>query len=254
MKSGDAKIPIRSASSVKFVSVMLKGWQAVQDVEGLKASIWKTFLVNYAIFVGIMILLNGVIYLYALRPLVEMVFGTDEGGAALIGTVLLWGVQLVIAAIFAIASLRFSIALMSMWYEHLAGIVILHFRPLPDVSFSITDWLKTLGQTLVIGFKEIMVFLLLIVLSFLPGIGLVLVFLAGAYLLGKDTIAPYLNVLQEHKEPTKEIRKSLRGTAFMLGSSQMLLALIPVVGWLLMPVVMIYQIIGLSYAMEEVRR
>ncbi len=254
MKFSDAKAPSQSISSVSFISVMLKGRRAFQEVKNLKTALWKTFLINYTLFVGIMILLNGIVYLYALRPLIDTVFGSGEGGvAAAVGSVLLWGTQLVIAAIFALAALRFSIVLMSMWHENLVGIVIRHFRSLPDFSFSLADWLKTLKQTLVIALKEMFVFLLLIILSFLPGIGLILVFLAGAYLIGKDIFTPYLNVLQEHKEPVEELRKSLRRSAFMLGAPQMLLALIPFVGWLLMPLMMIYQIIGLTYALEENR-
>jgi len=254
MESSEAKTPSQSISSVSFIAVMLKGWCAFQEVKNLKTAIWKTFLINYTLFLGIMILLNGIVYLYALRPLVDTVFGSGEGGVAAVGNVLLWGTQLVIAAIFALAALRFSIVLMSMWHENLVGIVIRHFRALPNFSFSIADWLKTLKQTIVTALKEMFVFLLLIILGFLPGIGLILVFLAGAYLVGKDIFTPYLNVLQEHKEPVKELRHSLRRSAFILGASQMLLALIPFVGWLLMPLMMIYQMIGLTYAVEETRK
>ncbi|MBF0280546.1 MAG: EI24 domain-containing protein [SAR324 cluster bacterium] len=254
MNTLDSESSKKNGTFVSPFSVMVKAWHAFQNVEKLKTSVWKTFLINYAIFTGVIVLLNGIIYLYALRPLVDTVFGTEDGSIAILGSVLLWATQIVSAAIFAMAALRFSIVLMSLWHENLVSLVIGHFRSLPEHSFSIGAWLKTLRQTAVTGIKEMFVFLLLLFLSLLPGIGLLLVFTAGAFFMGKDITTPYLNVLQEHREPVKELRKSLRGPAFFLGVIQMLLALLPIVGWLLMPLVMIVQITGLTYVLEETRK
>ncbi len=98
--------------------------------------------------------------------------------------------------------------------------------------------------------KELFVFLMLILSGLLPGIGFVRIFASGAYMVGKSITNPY-DVLIEHKARVAEVHKSLRGSAFLMGVSQMLLALIPLLGGLLMSLLSIFQCIGLTYALEE---
>ena len=232
---------------------MCKGWPALQRIAGLPRVIGKIFLINYIIFIILILLLNGILYFFLLNPLIDYFFVQEEGGISLVGRIFLWTVQLMIAAIFAILALRISLVLMSIWHENLVAFVIRHFRTLPEQSFTMREWIGNMKRMLLASLRELLLFLLLILLGLLPGIGVILVLAIGAYMMGRGIIAPYINVLEEHKERVAEVQKSLRMSAFLMGASQMLLALIPLVGWLLMPLLTIYQIIGLTYALEEAK-
>ena len=64
--------------------------------------------------------------------MVDYFFVQELGGISLMGSLLLWTVQLMIAAVITILAIRISLVLMSVWYENLVAIVIRHFRTLPE--------------------------------------------------------------------------------------------------------------------------
>ena len=70
-------------------------------------------------------------------------------------------------------------------------------------------------------------------------------------MMGNSIITLYIDGLMEHKARVVEVHKSLRGSAFLMDVSQMLLALIPPLGGLLMPLLSIFQCIGLTYALKK---
>ena len=242
-----------SPFQVSFVALMRKGGVALQEVEGIQKAIWLTFLINYALFGTLLLLFNGLLYFYLLKPWMDSLFGLESGSWAWLGTLILWVVQLTVGGIFVVIAFRLSVGFISMWHENLVSKVIQHFRPVPTPAVSLKLWLRTLGQVLTLHLKQLLWILVLLGMGFLPGIGLVGVFLLGAYLMGKDTTLPYLTVLQEHGTPTDGLKNTLRFAGFFSGISQMLLAFIPVFGWALVPVAMTYQVIGVAYVLEEAR-
>lgn len=247
------KQPDAPLENVRFVAIMLKAQAALRHIEGMQKAIWITFLINYAIFGMLLLFFNGFLYFYLLNPLIDSYFHSNDGSWAWLGRVIFWIAQLTLGGIFAVVAFRLSVAFMSLWHENLVLRVIQHFRSLPQEQFSMKIWLKTLGKTLHSNLKQLLWIVLFLLMGFLPGIGLVLVFLLGAYLMGKDTTQPYLTVLEEHNMPTDDVKKALRFPGFFSGISQMLLAFIPWVGWALVPLVMTYQVIGMAYVLEEQR-
>ena len=224
--------------------------RAFKEVPGLRASVWKAFLLNYAIFLVSVLVLNGVVYTYLLNPWIEGTFGTGDSGWAIVGTVILWGTQLIISALLVIISLIFSIYLMSLWYEHLVALVIRHFRELPEPTMNWGKWLQLQGKSVLTSLQGIAWILPLLLVGLIPVVGVVLAFVLGAHVVGKEIKIPYTVVLDTHRQLTGDLEKQLPWS-FFVGWPQMALAFIPMVGWVLMPWAMIHQIVGLTFWMES---
>lgn len=242
---------MKTLQKVSPLSVMQGGMQAFKNVNGLKQSVWKAFFFNYGIFLVLLFVLNFLVYIYAIEPLMTMIFGDGSGWFGTVGTVLMGILQIFTGALFAIASLRISLALMGLWYEHLASLVVSHFRPLPQKPFTLAACLRLVGESIGAMFKELGLLLLLLMLSFVPVIGIGLAFILGSYLMGREVKAPYFSVIESSKDTTVALGKKLRGTVFVLGVLQMLLAFVPMVGWLALPLLAIYQIVGFAYSLEK---
>ncbi len=244
---------MKSALRIGPLTGLRNGNQAFQQVPGLKGQAIRAFLANLVIFIVVSLVLNGLLYNYLLEPWIASFFGSEDGFWATLGSVILWITQILVGALLAVATLLFSVSMMGAWHEFLVSQVIRHFRPLPDVPFNFGMWLGLTVQSAIVGFKEVLWVLLLIVVGFIPIVGPILAFIGAAYLMGRGIFNPYWTVLQEQKESTDSLKQSVRWAPIQVGLPQMGLAFVPILGWLAMPWVLLTQVLGVAYYIERQR-
>ncbi len=236
---------------IKALSTLREGIRVQKSIPGLKRHVIRLLILNMVIFLLITMLLNGLFYYYLLNPAISWLFGSDGGFFASLGQWLLWATQLTVAAVFAFISLRLSVELSSIWHQQLVSRVIRFYRQVPEVSISFREWLKSLGSTIVEALKLCLMPLLILFGGLVPVIGLPLVYLLESHLLGRDAVMVYLDEIQT--EERDELKKKLRWVPVQLGWLPMLLAFIPIAGWLMMPLVLILLVIGLASQLERSR-
>lgn len=247
MRTGERVRGTHALSALRF------GQQALFKIEGLRTRMVHGILINYAVFFGAAIAMNGVFYFYVLEPFIDWVFGGDEGLWATAGTVMLWLIQLTAASVFILIALRFSIQFLSLWNQSLIFRVIQNFREVKEPPFSLKVlWSGMLGA-LYEGLKACVIPLLLLFLGLIPLLGVVLVFLIESHLLGRDMIRVYLDCL-DRSEDVVTLRKTWRWVPMRLGWLPMGLAFVPLLGWLLLPLVLTYEVIGFAYYVESSRQ
>ena len=95
--------------------------------------------------------------------------------------------------------------------------------------------------------------LLLLFAGLVPVIGLLLVYLLESHLLGRDSMNVYLEEIQSGEEK-EELKKKLRWISLKLGWFPMLMAFIPIVGWLMLPMLMVMIVIGFTSLLERARQ
>ena len=239
-------------SSINAISSLREGFRIQKNIPGLRRQLSRLLILNYIIFLLVSLLLNGLFYYYVLEPLINWLFGSEGGFFATIGQWMLWLLQLNVAAVFAFISLRFSIEVSGIWHQLLVSRVIRHYREIPEVRFHFRDWMKSLVYSMVEALKLCLVPLLILFAGLIPLIGFLMVYLLESYILGRDVLRVYLDEINEEVE-LNELRKNFRWVPIKLGWLPMLLAFMPVIGWLLMPLVQILLVIGLASLIERAR-
>ena len=96
-----------------------------------------------------------------------------------------------VAAAFAVASLRFSVSLVTLWNQSLVERVIYNFREIEERKFSFKIWLAEVKYIFSEALKSCIYPLLLLFIGLIPVIGLLLVFILESHLLGTESIIAY---------------------------------------------------------------
>ncbi|MBC8258168.1 MAG: EI24 domain-containing protein [SAR324 cluster bacterium] len=234
------------------LTVFRAGNQALAEIEGLRGMAIRGMLLNYLIFFAVAIVLNGLIYFQLLSPFINWIFGGDTGFWAAVGQVILWSIQLTVAAVIALVSLRFSVELLSLWHQSLVKKVIKHFRRIDEPEFSLNEWLTEIKYIFKEALKSILFPVLLLFVGLLPVIGLPLVFVLESHLMGRSSMHAYLDSLANQEEAA-ELRRSWRWIPIRIGWLPTILAFIPFIGWLFLPLSITYQVIGFCYLVEKSR-
>ena len=238
---------------VHALTAFKEGLRVQKSIPGLKRQVLKMLVLNYTIFLLVSLILNGLFYFYILDPLIVWLFGSEGGFFASLGQWLFWMIQLTVAAVFAFISLRFSLELASIWHQQLVSQVIRHYREIPEVSYSLREWFSSIASTSFGAFKLCLFPIILLFAGLIPVIGLMLVYIFESHLLGRDTLSVYLEEIQSGEEK-EELNKKLRWISIKLGWLPMLMAFIPVVGWLMLPMVVVVIVIGLTSLIERARQ
>ncbi len=244
------KVTLKKAHAI---STIRSGHQALSEIEGLRTLMLRGMLFNYLIFIGATLLLNGLFYYQLLNPFIIWAFGEDGGFWATIGSVVLWSVQITVAAVFAMVALRFSLELASLWHQSLVRKIILHFREIKEPEFSIKDWINEMKTVFREALKACVYPLLILFLGLIPIIGLPIVYILETHLMGKESIIVYLDSISNPNEAI-ELKKSWKWLSFRLGWLPTSLAFIPFVGWFFLPLILIYQVMGFTYLVEQSRQ
>ena len=241
------------------IALFSAGRQALREVPGLRAFLVKGLLLNYAIFLLAAVVGMGLIYWYLVQPLSEGLTAWSMGEGFFLAMValllkgLLWMTQIMLMAATLVLSLLFSFVLMTMWLEGLVGRIVAHCRgnEVPPGPFSLGEWVAGLARSLRDSLRLILLALAALFLGFIPVVGPILVVLVDSYLLGWEIRAPYLTVREEHGDEQRALRRGLTLWTVRTGFLPVLLAMIPVVGWLLLPALLIYMVAGTAWLGEQ---
>ena len=234
------------------VTVFRSGHQALSEIEGLRGMAVRGMLFNYLIFFAATLALNGLFYYQLLGPLINWLFGVGDGFWAAVGSVVLWSIQLTVAAVFAMVALRFSVELLSLWHQSLVLRIIKHFRQIEEPTFSFRVWLANFKYILKESLKACLFPVMLLFVGLIPVIGPPIVFVLESYLLGRGITIVYLDSLANPEEAV-ELRKSWRWLPVRIGWLPTILAFIPFIGWLFLPLTITYEVIGFAYLVEKSR-
>ena len=246
---GQTKVKLQKTHAL---AVFRAGQQAFSEIEGLRGLVLRGLFLNYLIFFAATIILNGLFYIQVLSPFIDWLFGGGEGFWASVGTVVLWSIQLTVAAVISLAALRFSVELMSFWHQSIVNRIIKNFRQIEETAFSLKALLTELKYIFKEALKSCLFPLLLLFVGLIPILGLPLVFLLEAHLLGRQSIVVYLESLTNPEEAA-ELRKSWRWLPIRIGWLAAILTFIPFAGWIFLPLTLTYEVIGFTFLVEKSR-
>lgn len=220
------------------------GRTALDQVPGLRRGAVKGFLINLVIYFGLITLAGFTYYSLIHTPLAAWIARLEAGWIQTSLSIGL-GILLVIAVLIAaLLSIRISLKFMGFWYSELSAKVVQHVRgPIRMPSF-----IEELPFVLRDVARETAMSLGLIILGLVPLVGAPTVLLIGAWLQGRAIIQPYKDVL---RGANLNITDETGTQKLLLGSGQILLALMPVIGWFLLPVVNLYQVLGYTWLKEH---
>ncbi len=220
------------------------GRSALNEVPNLRQSAFKGFLINLVIYFCLISLAGFTYYSLIHVPLSDWTARLDPGWIQTSLSIGLWILLVIAVLIAALLSIRISLKFMGFWYSDLSAKVVQHMRgPIRMPSF-----MEELPFILRDVARETAISVGLIILGLVPLIGAPTVLLIGAWLQGRAIVLPYKEVLRganltiTDESPTQKL---------LLGSGQILLALIPVIGWFLLPVVNLYQVLGYTWLKEQ---
>ena len=239
-------------SGTGAIKVFKAGHKAMTEIKGLRRLVFRALLLNYLIFSGATLLLNGLFYYLLLNPIINWLFGGGEGLWASLGTVILWSIQLTVAAAFAVAALRFSVTLVTLWNQNLVERVINNFREIEERTFSFKIWLAEVKYIFSEALKSCIYTLILISISLIPVIGLLLVFILESHQLGRESIIAYSDCLKDVEE-ARELRKKWRWLSMRIGWLPAVLTFIPFIGWFFLPLSITYEVVGFAFLAEQSR-
>ncbi len=236
----------------KLLSIWRGVGPALKNVQGLRSRLNRMLLVSTAIF----ICLTAAI-LFAFDQLLldrYMSFLSDgEGVGGVLSTIAVVLMYVMVGILSMVVNLRIVVALISVWNEAMVGDIIRHFRPLPELPFSWGRFLRNLGRSLLLALRDLCFTLILLFVGMISVVGLPLVLLAEVFLSGAAIRASYVDVLRGAGEAAKLTRRRLRASIVHLGLLPTLLSLLPFVGWLLIPPVVVLQLIGFTWDAEQRR-
>ena len=240
-------------SGTGAIKVFKAGHKSMSEIKGLRGLVFRALLLNYLIFSGATLLLNGLFYYLLLNPIIHWLFGGGEGFWASLGTVILWSIQLTVAAVFAVAALRFSVSLVTLWNQSLVERVINHFREIEARTFSFKIWLAEVKYIFSEALKSCIYPVLLLSIGLIPVIGILLVFMLESHLLGRESIIAYSDCLKDVEE-AKGLRSKWRWLPVRLGWLPAVLTFIPLIGWLFLPLSITYEVVGFAFLAEQSRK
>ena len=234
------------------ITVFSAGNQALSEIEGLHGMAVRGMFFNYLIFFAVLLGLNGLFYFQILGPFIYWLFGGGEGLWAAVGTIVLWSIQLTVAAVIAMVSLRFSVELLSLWHQSLVQRIITHFRHIEEPVFSFKAWLAEINHILKEALKACLFPVLLIFVGLIPVIGLPIVFLLESHLMGRQGVMVYFESISNPEEAA-ELQKKWRWMPIRIGWLPAILAFIPFIGWFFLPLSLTYEVIGFAFLVEKSR-
>ncbi len=240
------------------LTLLAAGRRAFAEVPGLRALMIKGALLLYAVSILVGLIGVGGVYLLVVQPLTEgmAAWSAGEGfwASLLTGivTFVVWIAQLLLLAATVAVSFLVALAMMSVWFEALAARIAAHHRGTggEGAPFRLRAWLGGIGRSLLDAVWLIGLAVAGLALGFIPVIGVVLVVVIESYLLGREVRDPYLVVREGLGDDPKDLRKGLVLWTPFVGLLPFVLAMIPVVGWVLLPAAVIYLVAGFAWRGE----
>lgn len=260
LRQSELLLPARTA-----LSTLLAGRTALSTIPGLNMLIFRGFVILYGLATVLGVAAIFGLHAWIIQPLAESLTYWSAGEGWLISLVaslvkaLLWLGQFILMLGSVMLALRISLALMGMWFEVLSEKVLLFWRVKrgelteQDAQRTWLFQLSTLKRGLQSSAVSLLLSLVALLLGFVPFVGPLLTLSITAYLLGRDVREPYLLVRASYGEDYATLKAGRRGWTFRLGLLPVMLSFVPVLGWLLLPAVMIYLVVGVAWLGEEER-
>ncbi len=251
--------PISRVRGSGPLALLRAGREAMREVPGLRPMLLKGFVLLYGIFALAGLVLVGLLYGFVVRPLSQAISGYGADGGFWLDlllpllTGLLWLGQAVLLAATLILAFVLAMSLMSVWFEVLAARVVAHARggALEEQHFRLADWLQSVGRSLRGGVRMLLLAALALAVGFIPFVGPILAIGIAGYVLGWEVREPYLIVRESLGDDPKSLRQGLRWWTVRIGLLPVVLAMIPWIGWLLLPAALTYQVAGVAWAGER---
>ena len=237
----------------KAIQIFLSGNKAIKEIEGLKSLLLRGIFFNYLIFFSLTLIFNGLFYFKILSPIIHWIFGIDDSFWASFGNFVLWSIQLTISAIITLTTLRFSVEFMGFWNQNLVNKIIQNFRNIEEKNITLKAFLNEIKYFVKEALKACLFPILLLLFGLIPFLGLPIVFLFESHLIGRQCIMIYLESFSDPEEIAM-LKKRWRWLPIKLGFIPTILTFIPLVGWLLIPIVLTYSVIGFAYIEEESKK
>ena len=232
------------------IETISAGKKAISEVKGLKFIFFRGIILNYIIFLFIILILNTFFYFIIVEPIIDWVFGFGNEFWVSLVTIFKWTIQISLSAIIALISLRFSIEFLSFWNHCLVNSIIRNFRQIKEKKLSFKNFVKNIKYFFVESFKSCFYPILLMIISFIPFIGIPIIFFLECHYLGNQCILVYLENLDNHDE-VDFLKKKWRFLPMRIGWLPTILSFIPFLGWALLPLTITFQVIGFAYLAEK---
>ncbi|HKJ00483.1 MAG TPA: EI24 domain-containing protein [bacterium] len=243
------------------IALLGAGREAFRQVPGLRWLLIKGFLLLYGLFIVIGAVVMGVVYRFLVQPLSQNLAHLDSAGNFFLDLLLplanglVWLGEWLLLAATLLLSLVISLSLLSLWFEALAGRVAAHARggAATEAPFSLRAWVGSLAHAVRDSALMLGLAVLSLLLGFVPLAGPFLVFGLASYMMGWEVREPYLAVRTTRGENLGALRHGLSWWTLRAGTLPVLLAMVPWLGWLLLPVVLTYQVAGVAWLSERGR-
>ncbi|MEE8436297.1 MAG: EI24 domain-containing protein [bacterium] len=265
MSEAQKTLPAPSLIRPGTLALVGAGRKAFREVPGLRMLMVKGFLLLYGLFAIFGTIALVVFYRLVFVPMFRRLDAWQADGGFFMDLLLpllnglLWIAQLMLTGALLVVCLLLSLSMMSLWFEALCGRIVSHRRGLeqPD-GFSLRAWARSLARAVKDGLWVLLLSAAAMVLGvfsmaagFVFPVGPLLVFLINAYLMGWEIREPYLSVRETLGDDRKALRKGLAWWTIRAGLLPVFLAMIPIVGWIVMPMILIYQVAGMAWVNEQ---
>jgi len=240
-------------------ALLAAGGEALRTVPGLSWFLIKGFLLLYLLFAALGAVVTTLTYVYAVAPLLDWAAGNGEPlgwWAELLHSVVLfftWIVQGVLLGASLLLAFVVALVMMSVWFEALAERILRHRRggATPEGGFSLAAWVGSILSALRDGIWLVVLVVASLALGFVPVAGPFLVFAVTCYVLGWEVREPYIAVRVGLGDDRKALRRGLSFWTLRVGALPALLTMIPVVGWVLLPLAMTRLVAGVAWSSEQ---
>lgn len=219
------------------------GRTAARAMPRVRSKVHKGFLISLVVLALIATVLIGLIFTLIFAPMKIWLLGFLPGWASWVGGVLAGLVALTLGMIALALSLRFTVILLGFFFEGAVDLIVERFRPETENGKGGPPLLWEI-------MREVFYFILLLMLELIPIAGWILAAVFSSWLVGKGIHAPHKSVLMDRG---LERSKPSHLACLSSGSAELLLILIPIVGWVLLPWVMIHMVIGQAWVYESER-
>lgn len=252
------EVPALKLKTPGALELVQAGREAFRRVPGMRILMLKGFLLLYGLFALLGTGATVLVYRLVIRPQFDRLesYGKDGGWLMdilipLLDFLVRLTQVMLLAAVLMLAFLV-TLSLLSVWFEALAEKVVRHQRQAEGgTGFDFRLWMSSLLTALRDGLWLFLVALFSILLGFIPFIGPFLIFFINGYLLGWEVRQPYLNVDAALGRPKGYSKTGLTLWTTQIGVLPVVLAMIPVVGWLLLPAALIYMVAGMAWVNEQ---